>query len=117
MCSTAGLFTSAIHLLTVIVWLGCSARSGCRPCWSWCKARKACGSLPKGKWGWLSAFFSGAGMLCDIAALRETSIAHVATIHAVVLFVTADLGWAMLSERPSRDPVVARWQLFWVPSK
>ena len=46
-------------------------------------------------------------MLCYITAPRETSIAHVAIIYAVVPFLTADLVWVMLRERPNRVALVA----------
>lgn len=108
--STAGLFTRALHqdLLTVIVWRGLFATVGLLVVLLVLQGPRGLRKFARLGWsGWLYALLSGAGMLCYIAALRETSVAHVAIIYAVVPFLTAGLAWAMLSERPSRDSVIA----------
>ncbi len=108
--STAGLFTRAIHedLLTVIVWRGLFGSLGLLTVLI---TRQGWGGLRSfarlGRAGWLYAAISGTGMLCYITALRETSIAHVAIIYAVVPFLTAGLAWAMLGDRPSRASIIA----------
>ena len=108
--STAGLFTRASHedLLTVIVWRGLFGSLGLiAVLWvqqGW-RGIQSFGRM--GGPGWLYALISGTGMLSYITALRETSIAHVAIIYAVVPFLTAGLAWAILKERPSPDAVIA----------
>ena len=108
--STAGLFTRAIHqdLLTVIVWRGLFATLGLLVVLLVVQGPQGLRQFARlGGWGWLYALLSGVGMLCFIAALRETSVAHVAIIYAIVPFLTAGLAWVVLSERPTRDSVVA----------
>jgi len=108
--STAGLFTRALHqdLLTVIVWRGIFGALGLLIVLLALQGPQGLRDFARlGWWGWFYALLSGVGMLCYIAALRETSIAHVAIIYAVVPFLTAGLSWAILAERPTRDSVIA----------
>lgn len=108
--STAGLFTRAIHadLLTVIIWRGLFGAAGLLAVllvlhgWQGLRGFTRLGSA-----GWLYALISGTSMLCYITALRETSIAHVAIIYAVVPFLTAGLAWMILAERPSGTALTA----------
>jgi drug/metabolite transporter (DMT)-like permease len=53
------------------------------------------------------AVVSAAGMLCFIAALGQTTVAHVAIIYAVAPFIAAALGWLALREAPGRTATVA----------
>ena len=108
--STAGLFTRAIHedLLTVIVWRGLFGCLGLLVVLVVLQGTQGLRRIVNlGAAGWLYALISGVGMLCYITALRETSIAHVAIIYAVVPFLTAGLAWAMLGLRPGRSAMIA----------
>ena len=108
--STAGLFTRAIHedLLTVIVWRGFFGMIGLLVVLVVMQGAPGLRNLVRlGSAGWLYALISGLGMLCYITALRETSIAHVAIIYAVVPFMTAGLAWVMLGTPPSRSALAA----------
>ncbi len=108
--STAGLFTRAIteDLSTVLVWRGLFGSLGLLTVLVVTQGTVGLRSFGRlGTAGWLYALISGTAMLAYIAALRMTSIAHVAIIYAVVPFMTAALTWAILHERPSRDSVVA----------
>lgn len=108
--STAGLFTRAIHedLLTVIIWRGLFGALGLLAVLLVLQGRGGLRDFTRLGWaGWLYALVSGVSMLCYITALRETSIAHVAIIYAVVPFLTAGLAWMLLRERPSRAALAA----------
>ncbi len=108
--STAGLFTRALHedLLTLIIWRGLFGALGLVAVLLALQGLRGLRSFARlGRAGWLYALISGAGMLCYITALRETSIAHVAIIYAVVPFLTAGLAWWMLKERPSGTALIA----------
>lgn len=62
--------------------------------------------LQLGRAGWVFALVSGAGMICFIMALRQTTVAHVAVIYAAVPFVAAFLAWILLREVPGRGAVL-----------
>lgn len=108
--STAGFFIRLIDLdtATVLVWRGLFAVLGLmavllvRDGWA-----GLAGFLRLGRAGWLYTAVSTAGMACYIGALGATSIAHVSIIYAVVPFLAAGLGWAVLGERPSRSAILA----------
>ncbi|MGL4489235.1 MAG: DMT family transporter [Rhizobiaceae bacterium] len=53
------------------------------------------------------ASITALSMLFFISALRNTSVAHVAVITAIVPFLAAYFGWAFLKEAPSRSAIVA----------
>ena len=107
--STAGLFTRLIALdaWTMLFWRGAFAglflagvllvqRRG-RP------ARLA---LPR--WPDLAiAAASSCGMIFYIHALRQTSVADVAVIYAILPFVAAILAFVLLGERPGRSTLAA----------
>jgi drug/metabolite transporter (DMT)-like permease len=57
--------------------------------------------------GLLFSFASTAGMAAFLAALKATTVAHVAIIYATAPFVTAGLAWAVLRERVSAATLIA----------
>jgi drug/metabolite transporter (DMT)-like permease len=46
-------------------------------------------------------------MLLYISAIKNTSVAHVSVITAIVPFFAAFLGWLLLNEKPSRSVIIA----------
>ncbi len=108
--STAGLFTRLIEadLATTLVWRGVFGAIGI--C-AFALATQGRGGLATfarlGAAGWAFAIVSAFGMLCFIASLRLTTVAHVAVIYAAVPFAAAGLGWLVLAERPSRSALLA----------
>lgn len=108
--STAGLFTRLIAMdaATMLVWRGIFGALGLVVVGLLLDGRRSLSDWRRlGAAGWLYAVVSGAGMLCFIAALRLTTVAHVAAIYAVVPFVAAALGWFFLREVPGRAALVA----------
>ena len=108
--STAGLFTRAISqdIFTVLVWRGLFGTAGLLAVILWRDGPQGLRTLLwLGRAGWAYALISGLGMVCYIAALRMTSVAHVVIIYATVPFMTAGLAWVMMRQRPSRDAVIA----------
>ena len=108
--SLAGFFTRLIPLdtWTILTWRGLFGALGIaivalalggRHAWRDC--------LRLGWAGWSYAVLSALGMMLFIAALRRTTVAHVAVIYATVPFLAAALGWAVLREVPSRSALVA----------
>ena len=53
------------------------------------------------------AALTALSMLLFISALRQTTVAHVAVITALVPFIAAYLGWAALREVPGRSAILA----------
>jgi drug/metabolite transporter (DMT)-like permease len=68
--------------------------------------------LRLGPSGLAYAVISAFGMLCFIAALGLTTVAHVAIIYAMAPFLAAALGWFVLREVPSRSATVAAMAAF-----
>ncbi len=108
--STTGLFTRILPLdaATMLVWRGLfgalgliavlaatQGRTGLRECLRLAPA------------GWAYAVISAIGMLCFIASLRLTTVAHVAIIYAIAPFLAASLGWVILREPPGRTATIA----------
>lgn len=108
--STAGLFTRLIAMdaATMLVWRGIFGALGLVVAGLMLDGRRSLSDWRRlGAAGWCYAAVSGAGMLCFIAALRLTTVAHVAIIYAVVPFIAATLGWLFLREMPGRPALVA----------
>ena len=108
--STTGLFTRILTLdtATMLVWRGIfgaiglivvllalQGRTGLRGFWH------------LGPAGLGYAVVSAFGMLCFIAALGLTTVAHVAIIYAMAPFLAAALGWFVLREAPTRSAAIA----------
>ena len=108
--STAGLFTRLIGLdtATMLLWRGIWGALGLLAVGLAFDGRAALSGFRRlGGPGWAYALVSAGGMICFIAALGHTSVAHVAVIYATVPFLAAGLGWMALGERPSRAALVA----------
>lgn len=60
-----------------------------------------------GRHGFAYAAVTALSMLLFISALRNTTVAHVAIITAIVPFVAAYLGWAILRDVPRVSAVIA----------
>jgi drug/metabolite transporter (DMT)-like permease len=108
--STAGLFSRAItvDLPTVLIWRGLFAGLGMAVVLVAMQGVSGLAAFARlGRAGWLYAGVSALGIFTYIAALRMTSIAHVAIIYATMPFVTAALAWLVLHQRPGRSSTIA----------
>ena len=108
--SSAGFFTRLIHLdvWTMLAWRGLFGAAGIAGVAFSIEGRPALAALRRlGRPGWCYAVLSGGGMVLFIAALRHTTVAHVAVIYATVPFFAALLAWWTLREAPSRAALVA----------
>ena len=108
--STAGFFTRLIPLdtWTTLLWRGIFGAAGIFLFILVQERRSALDGFRVMGWpGWSFAVVSAAGMLCFIAALKHTSVAHVAVVYATVPFVAAGLAWLVLREIASRSAILA----------
>lgn len=108
--STAGLFTRLISLDlgTMLVWRGVFGALGLLVVAVALQGRSVFSDFrAMGRPGWIFALVSAFGMLCFIASLRMTTVAHVSIIYATVPFVAACLAWLVIGERPARSALVA----------
>ena len=108
--STAGLFTRiiALDVATMLVWRGIFGALGILVFTLALQGRSALKDYCSIGWpGWLYTVVSAAGMLCFIASLRLTTVAHVSIVYATVPFVAAMLAWLILREKPGLRAIVA----------
>jgi drug/metabolite transporter (DMT)-like permease len=108
--STSGLFTRALtaDTPTVLFWRGLFGAIGT------CilvAALPQTGGIKTfrslGRPGLAYAALTAISMLLFISALRQTTVAHVAIITAIVPFMAALLGWMVLAERPHVAAIIA----------
>jgi drug/metabolite transporter (DMT)-like permease len=108
--STAGLFTRAVTLdaWTMLVWRGFFGGLGLV---ALMLLMGGAGALRDfGRLGWPGsalAAVGAAGMICFVAALRFTTVAHAAIIYATFPFLAALLAWLVARELPSRSALAA----------
>ncbi len=105
--STAGLFTRAITVdtPTMLFWRGVFGALGIAAFILW---RGGSGSFKRlSLSAWLYALVSAAAMLCFIAALRHTSVAHVAIIYAAVPFIAGAAAWLAIGENMTHRAIFA----------
>ena len=109
--SLAGLFTRALPTLdsaTMVTWRGFYGAIGIAILILALEGRNALAGFARMGWpGWLFAVVGVIGMVCYIAALKTTTVAHVAVIYASIPFVAAGLGWLFIGERPSLSAIIA----------
>ena len=108
--STSGFFTRLIPLDggTMLVWRGLFGGLGILAFIALREGGGTLGSFRKIGWpGLLFALISTLGMMCFIASLRFTTVAHVAVIYATVPFLAAGLAWLVMRERPSVSATAA----------
>lgn len=108
--STAGLYARVIPVETPVLlfWRGLFGFLGMVGFMLWRGGPASLRGLVRmSRNGWLYALISAAGMLCFIASLRLTSVAHAAIIYAAVPFIAGAAGWLMLGEAMSRRAVLA----------
>jgi drug/metabolite transporter (DMT)-like permease len=108
--STAGYFTRLIHLdtWTLLLWRGVFASLGLFSYLVIVERKAGLASFRKlGKGGWLFVLFSVVGMICMIASLKLTSVAHASVIYATVPLISAALAWWVMRERMARSTLVA----------
>jgi drug/metabolite transporter (DMT)-like permease len=108
--STAGLMARLVSLdsATILVWRGLAGGAALFLFFLITSPRRKLHEL--GRLGWPGiavAVVSAAGMVLFIAALLQTSVAHVSIIFATCPFVSAGLGFLLLGERPGRSAVAA----------
>jgi drug/metabolite transporter (DMT)-like permease len=100
--STAGLFTRLADMdsATILVWRGAFSAIGIQTFMLLLDGKAAWNGYRRmGRAGWLFAIVSALGMLCFIAALNLTTVAHVSILYATVPFMAAGLGYLVLGER------------------
>lgn len=108
--STAGYFTRLIPLdiWTMLAWRSLFAALGILVFMLLYEPGQTLASFRRlGRAGWAFALVSTFAMVCYIASLRLTSVAHVSIVYGTVPLVAAALGWLLLRERPSRSAVLS----------
>ncbi|MEM7256760.1 MAG: DMT family transporter [Pseudomonadota bacterium] len=108
--STAGLFTRVIALdsWTLLFWRGVFGGLAIALVVMIISRGSVSRQLAgMGRAGWLFAAVSAAGMVFYISALKQTTVAHVSVLYAVIPLVTAAVAWWAIGERPSRSVLVA----------
>jgi drug/metabolite transporter (DMT)-like permease len=108
--STAGFFTRLIPLdsWTLLAWRGILGAAGVGIVILLLEGKGALRTVCRMKWpAWPFAFVSAIGMVFFITSLKHTTVAHVAVIYATVPFIAALLDWAAMSEKPSKNAVLA----------
>jgi drug/metabolite transporter (DMT)-like permease len=108
--STSGLFTRFLSAdtATILFWRGLFGALGT---WLAVALIPGTGGISTfrqiGRPGFAYAGLTALSMLLFISALRNTTVAHVAIITAIVPFVAAYLGWAVLRDVPQRSAVIS----------
>ncbi len=108
--SMSGLFTRLITVdtPTILFWRGLFGALGMGLIMALVPGAGGVGQLRRpGRPGLAYATLTALSMLLFIAALRQTTVAHVAVITAIVPFFAAYLGWAILREMPQRLAIFA----------
>jgi drug/metabolite transporter (DMT)-like permease len=108
--STSGLFTRilSVDTATILFWRGLFGAIG--TCLVIAFVPRTGGITTFGNIGGPGiayAALTALSMLLFISALRNTSVAHVAIITAIVPFVAAYLGWVILRDVPGRSAIIA----------
>ena len=108
--STAGFFTRLIPLdtWTLLLWRGIFGALGILVFMA-VSAPKASlvGFRNMGYAGWSFVVVGTIGMLCFIASLRLTSVAHASVIYATVPLIAAALAWLVMREKASASAMLA----------
>jgi drug/metabolite transporter (DMT)-like permease len=109
--SLAGLFTRALPMLdsaTMLTWRGIYGAIGIGALIIALEGRNALSGFRRMGWpGWLFIVDGVIGMICYVASLKTTTVAHVAVIYASIPFAAAALGWIFIGERPSVSAILA----------
>lgn len=108
--STSGLFTRllSVDTPTILFWRGLFGALGMGLIMAVIPGAGGLGALRRlGRAGVAYAALTALSMLLFIAALRNTTVAHVAVITAMVPFFAAYLGWVILREVPQRAAIIA----------
>ncbi len=108
--STSGLFTRllSVDTATILFWRGLFGALGT---WLAVALIPGTGGISTfrqiDKPGFAYATLTALSMLLFISALRNTTVAHVAIITAIVPFVAAYLGWAILRDAPRPSAIIS----------
>ena len=108
--STAGLFTRLIPLeiWTLLMWRGVFGALGIFLFLLVFERGRSLASFGKmGYAGWGFVVVCTAAMLCFIASLKLTSVAHASVIYATVPLLAAALAWFALREKPGTSALLA----------
>lgn len=108
--STAGLMARLVSLdsATILVWRGLAGGAALFLFFLIISRGRKLHELARLGWpGVAISVISATGMVLFIAALLQTSVAHVSIIFATCPFVSAGLGFLLLGERPGRSAVAA----------
>lgn len=108
--STAGLFARSIQMdaPTMALWRAPFGALGLLAVILWLQGRAGLRDFARMGWaGTGYALASGVGILFFMAALKGTTIAHMAIIYATLPFVAGAIGWILLRERPGGSAILA----------
>jgi drug/metabolite transporter (DMT)-like permease len=108
--SSAGLFTRllTIDVQSILFWRGIFGTFGLLVIVAVLPSTGGLKAFAKLGWAGVAyAVVTSISMLFFVSALRHTTVAHVAIITAIVPFMAAYLGWAVLREVPSHSALVA----------
>jgi drug/metabolite transporter (DMT)-like permease len=108
--STAGLFTRllTVDVQGILFWRGVFGAIGLLLVVSVLPSTGGVKAFARLGWAGVAyATVTAISMLFFVSALRQTTVAHVAIITAIVPFMAAYLGWVALREAPSRSAIIA----------
>lgn len=108
--STAGYFTHLIQLdtWTLLLWRGIFGALGIFLFMLVYERKQALRAFSRfGYPGWAFVLVSTLGMVCFVASLKRTSVAHASIIYATVPLLAAALAWLVMRERIARSTLIA----------
>ena len=108
--SLSGFFTRLISadLLTMLFWRGLASGTAVMLVVLYLERGNFVATIRAMRWpSFAVMFFSAAGMITGIGAMRYTSIAEAMVIYATAPFATAALAFVFIGERPSRSTLIA----------
>jgi drug/metabolite transporter (DMT)-like permease len=108
--SLSGFFTRLISadLLTMLFWRGLASGTAVMLVVLYLERGNFAATIRAMRWpSFAVMFFSAAGMITGIGAMRYTSIAEAMVIYATAPFATAALAFVFIGERPSRSTLIA----------
>lgn len=108
--STAGFFTRLIPLdtWTLLFWRGIFGAMGIGVFMAVQPAKTGWAGFFRLDWaGWVFVALSTVGMLCFIASLKLTSVAHASVVYATAPLMAAAMAWRVMRERASRSALLS----------
>ena len=108
--SLSGLFTRLISadVLTLLFWRGLASGTAVMLVVLYLERGNFIATIRAMRWpSFAVMFFSAAGMVTGIGAMRYTSVAEAMVIYATAPFATAALAYVFIGEKPSRSTMLA----------